>query len=291
MRARRALRTRRIGHTGTLDPMATGLLVLAVGEATKLVAYLTEHDKRYLCTLQLGVATDSLDADGANTETRPVPVLDVAQVEAACGELVSRQTQVPPMVSALKRDGQRLHALARRGEHLELEPRPVVLHSVAVTRVAHDAIDLDVSCGKGFYVRALGRDLAAHLGTVGHLTALRRTHVGSDLVSNALSMDVLLAAAGGDDAARAQAAAHVVPLDQACRRMPELRLDAVGVEHVRHGRALSLEHRLGDDPSSGVAVVYEPSGAPLAIVRIADERVVVARGFALSAAAAARDPE
>lgn len=280
MRARRALQTRRIGHTGTLDPMATGLLVLAIGEATKLVAYLTEHDKRYTCTVQLGAATESLDADGAITERARVPLLHASAIDAACRALQAETLQIPPMVSALKVDGERLYQRARRGEVVEVAPRAVTLHALEATAVRDEQIDLTVHCGKGFYVRSMARDLAVLLGTVGHLTSLRRTHVGVDDVASAVPGTLLDQASRGDAAARAEVSARVIGMNAACARMPQVTLTAAGVDHASHGRAFSVEHLAGPWPSlGGAAILVDESALPLAIARATDGVVTIARGF------------
>ncbi len=280
MRARKALQTRRIGHTGTLDPMATGLLMLAIGEATKLVAYLTEHDKRYTCTVAFGTATDSLDADGEITERAAVPALDAAFLSAACRSLEAQTLQVPPLVSALKVDGERLYQRARRGDVIELAPRSVVLHSLVVTAVRTTEIDLAVHCGKGFYVRSLARDLATKLGTVGHLTALRRTHVGVDDVASAVPGAMLDRATRGDAEARVMLRSRLTGLQAACARLPQVSLSAAGVDHARHGRAFSVDHLAQPWPVMGAAaVLLDHAGTPLAIGRMTDDVVTIARGF------------
>lgn len=284
-RARRALQTRRIGHTGTLDPMATGLLVLAVGEGTKLVAYLTEHDKRYECTVQLGTTTDSLDADGTITERAAVPALSREALDQACRELEQCPFQVPPMVSAVRVDGERLYKRARRGEVLELAPRPVRLHQARVVHVEAECVSVDVACGKGFYVRAFARDLAQRLGTVGHLSALRRTQVGDDAVSGAVTWARLDQASRGDEPSRADVLLHVIPLSEACARLPTVHLDAVGIDHARHGRAVPLANVLDVLPAPDQPVVLrDHSETPIAIARLVGEAIVVSRGFVSTAA-------
>jgi len=294
-RARRALQTRRVGHTGTLDPMATGLLVLAVGEGTKLVAYLTEHDKRYECTVQFGTTTDSLDADGTTTERAAVPQLSREALEHACRELEQCSFQVPPMVSAVRVDGERLYKRARRGEVLELAPRPVRLHQARVVHVDADSVAVEVACGKGFYVRAFARDLAQRLGTVGHLSALRRTQVGDDAVDSAVTWTQLDQASRGDESSREDVLLRVLPLSAACARLPTVHLDVVGIDHARHGRAVPVANVLDALPAADQPVVLRDlDETPIAIARLVGEAMVVSRGFvspaAVSGAESTRDP-
>lgn len=279
-RARRALQTKRVGHIGTLDPMATGLLLLAVGEATKLVAYLMEHDKRYTSTVRLGVETASLDADGAVTANVPVPSVSRQMIEDACRQLELMTTQVPPQVSAIRVDGERSYQRARRGDVVPLSPRAVQLHAVSVVALRDDEVDLAVHCGKGFYVRALARDLAHALGTVGHLTALRRTHIASDHVDDAVAFALLERASRGDDVARAAIRSSVIPLVRACERLASATLTEVGVDHASHGRAVPHECVETVLPPAGVAVVLlDQRQRPIAIGHVAPDVIKIARGF------------
>lgn len=172
---------RKAGHAGTLDPMATGAVVVAIGRATRLIRYLQEFDKEYFATAKLGVATDTLDADGVVTESRPMRV-NAAAVEEAAQQFVGNIQQIPPMVSALKVGGTRLYELARRGEEVAREPRPVRVVAFDVLSVGdgeQPLVKFRVVCGKGTYVRVLADDLAKSLGGRAHLTQLRRTRIGS----------------------------------------------------------------------------------------------------------------
>ncbi len=189
-RVRRALSQRSVGHAGTLDPMATGLLVIGLGEGTKLLAALTDDDKAYEARIELGTSTDTLDAEGTVTETAAVPTFDRATVERAVLDFVGTHLQVAPAYSAIKRDGRPLYELARRGEVVDAPTREVVLRTVAVGEISDRFIDIRMECGKGFYVRSFARDLAAALGTLGHLSALRRLASGGHRVNDALAYDV-----------------------------------------------------------------------------------------------------
>lgn len=246
-RARRALRTRAVGHAGTLDPAATGVLVVAVGEATKLVPWLTAADKSYTATIRLGLATDSLDADGAIVASETPPTLDRETVQRAADAFLGPHRQQAPAVSAIKVDGVRLHARARRGEVVEPPFRDVELLSVAVDAVDGADVRLSLRCGKGFYVRSFARDLAARLGTLGHLTALRRTASGRFELADACRLE---------DVARER----LLPLVEATARvLPTLEIDSERATDARCGR------RLRGLPAGELAILE--SGSLVAIVR------------------------
>lgn len=188
----RALKPRlartKVGHLGTLDPFASGLLPLCLGEATKVARYLLAEHKSYDGTIRLGTATDTLDREGAIVETQEVPTLDAAALDALAARFVGRQKQVPPMFSALKRGGVPLYKLARKGIEVEREPRDVEITRFSLTPVAADRVDFSVACSKGTYVRVLAADVGRALGTVAHLERLRRTSVGRFSVDEASSL-------------------------------------------------------------------------------------------------------
>ena len=268
--ARRALGTRAIGHAGTLDPMATGVLVLAIGRATKLVPYLTAVHKRYEATLRLGVATHSLDADGDVIGHAPVPELDVPTVQRAADAFLGRRPQRAPAVSAIRVGGRRLHERVRRGEQVEPPVREVDLRDVRVLAVDGAEVRFVLECGKGFYVRSFGRDLAEALGTVGHLSALRRVASGAFTLSDAVPLDAL-------------AQARPMGLtDAAGRLMPRLQLTPEGFEDARHGRPIAAaDVQAESTPPRGdgvVALLYR--GALVALARPDEDGYRVVRGFA-----------
>jgi len=184
-----------VGHPGTLDPMATGLLVLAIGPSTRLLRFAQSETKRYSGTVTFGVATDSLDADGEVLERRDDVTLDPIRVDAVAKEMLGPQAQTPPMVSALKVGGRRLHALARQGVEVEREPRQITIDdfSLHATNLP-EVYEFDVTCSVGTYVRVLLSDLAQRLGTIGHLSSLRRLSSGVHRVEDAFTMDALTAA-------------------------------------------------------------------------------------------------
>jgi len=194
-RTRKLAGTRRVGHAGTLDPMATGVLVLGIGKATRLLGHLALTDKAYDATIQLGVTTVTDDADGEPVSTTPTGHVDDAAIGSAVSALTGDISQVPSSVSAIKVDGERAYKRVRDGDTVELAARPVTVSVFAVraTRRTADVIDLDVTveCSTGTYVRALARDLGAALGVGGHLTALRRTRVGPYELAEAHTLEAL----------------------------------------------------------------------------------------------------
>ncbi|UJR81133.1 tRNA pseudouridine(55) synthase TruB [Sandaracinus amylolyticus] len=274
--ARRALGTRAVGHAGTLDPMATGVLVLGIGEGTKLTPYLMSEDKGYETTIVLGAETDTLDAEGRVTSEHDVPALDRARVEAACARFVGTYLQRAPAVSAIKKDGVALHERVRRGEDVEAPEREVRCDAIDVLDVRAREIDLRVRCGKGFYVRSLGRDLARALGTGGHLGVLRRTRSGAFSVDDALSGELLQRARGGDEDARAQVRASLRSLEGALSTITRLDVGVSGARELRHGRAFRIEEPAVREPIAAL----DEAGELVAIVRWNEGALRVVRGFA-----------
>jgi tRNA pseudouridine55 synthase len=186
--ARRSLGTKKIGHCGTLDPMATGLLMLVVGRATKIQDLLMSEDKEYVGTLTLGAVTSTQDRQGEVLEEHPVREFSEAEIKAAFDAFTGEFEQMPPMVSAIKKDGVPLYKLARKGQEVERQPRPVRVTSYQVDRIALPEIDFTVNCSKGFYVRTYAHDIGAKLGCGGHLSALRRTRSGKFTLDRAVSV-------------------------------------------------------------------------------------------------------
>jgi len=188
-RLRGKLKMKRIGHAGTLDPMATGVLVVLVGKATRASQYLMSLDKEYTGTVKLGQVTNTQDAEGEVLETRPVPPLTEDEVRAAMKTFVGDQYQTPPMFSAIKIDGVPLYKMARKGEDVEREPRFVRVSSFELTRFALPELDFVLRCSKGTYVRTIAHDLGARIGCGGHISALRRTATGKFTIAQCLTLD------------------------------------------------------------------------------------------------------
>ena len=192
--ARRALRSMgvdKVGHCGTLDPLATGLLILTIGKGTKIQDLIMAEDKEYVGTMKLGEVTDSQDADGEVTETKPVPELTREQIDAAFAKYHGDFYQTPPMVSAIKKNGVPLYKLARKGQVVEREPRFVHVYAHEINAVRMPEIDFRVVCSKGFYVRTYAHDIGQELGCGAHLRTLRRTKSGKFSVEGAVSVDAL----------------------------------------------------------------------------------------------------
>ena len=241
-KVRRALGERRVGHAGTLDPMATGLLVIGVGPATRLMRFAQGQDKVYTGAVQFGAATDSLDADGVVTATSAVPLLSEAMMTTAAAALTGPQSQIPPMVSALKIGGRRLHELAREGIEVERAPRSIVINSFTLAPTADNAVwDFTVGCSVGTYVRVLLSDLAVGLGTLGHLTALRRERSGDHTAAEALSLDELTAKTDAGDNV-------LLPPRAFVEHLPTYEATEENLVRLRRGQRLSfdLEGATGD---------------------------------------------
>ncbi len=193
-RVRRATKIRQAGHAGTLDPMATGVLVVCVGQATRISEYLLGHDKAYHATIRLGVETNTYDADGEVVATQEVNATR-AEVEQALTHFVGEIQQVPPMYSAIKRDGQKLYDLARQGIEVERAARSVIIHAIELRDYQTPEVTIDVRCSAGTYIRSIAHDLGAVLGTGGHLIDLRRTAAGPFAIEQAVPLEVFELAA------------------------------------------------------------------------------------------------
>lgn len=264
-RVRRLAGTRRVGHAGTLDPMATGVLVVGVDRATRLLTYLVGADKEYTATVRLGVATTTDDAEGEVTTVADASGVSRAAVEAAVVPLTGAISQVPSSVSAIKVDGKRAYARVRAGEQVELAARPVTVHRfdvLAVRRAEHDGapvldVDVAVTCSSGTYVRALARDLGAALGVGGHLTALRRTRVGGYGLDVARTLDDLAVDFG------------VLPLADAARAaFPSRALTAEEARELSFGRRIAASAEAPGTADAPVAA-FAPDGELVAL--LADE--------------------
>ena len=252
-KVRRALRTRKVGHAGTLDPMATGELLLGVNRATRLLGHLMLTEKAYDAVVRLGVTTTTDDADGETAAEVSAAGVTDEQVRDAFAALVGDIEQVPSSVSAIKVDGQRAYARVRAGESVELKARPVTVHAIEVGEISRhaDVVDVTVSvrCSSGTYIRALARDVGAALGVGGHLTVLRRTAVGPFTLADAHTLDDL-----GEKFS-------VVPISDVARRsFPSCDLGEDDAASVRYGRKLQVD--LG---AAGPVAVFDPAGEFLAL--------------------------
>jgi tRNA pseudouridine55 synthase len=245
--ARRALRTRRIGHAGTLDPFATGLLVLLVGYATRLLPYVDGEPKVYDASIAFGAETDTDDVTGTVTHTADLP--DESRVRDAIASLTGDIDQVPPAYSAKQIDGQRAYAAARRGGALDLPPTRVVVHEWRINRLTNGRLDTTITCGGGTYIRALARDLGRRCGSAAHLASLRRTRSGTFDIANAVSLDAL-----------SDGKAEVRPPLTAIPQLQQVSLSNADVVRVRRGQTVEAES--GSNPT---AALIDTTGSLVAI--------------------------
>jgi len=237
-------RAEKAGHTGSLDPMATGLLPLCFGEATKIAGLLLGAAKAYSAELKLGVTTATGDVEGQVLRERPVPELSIARIEAAMAPLRGRIVQIPPKYSAIKQDGERLYDKARRGEEVVVPPREVDVHKFELSGRDGDVLRVEVECGSGTYIRSLAVDLGEALGCGAHLTALRRPWVEPFRTPRMLTIEELTALAASGDAA---IDALLLPMEEGLVRMPALSVSEEDAARVRQGQPLS---------SAGPAGIY-----------------------------------
>ncbi|MGA9525074.1 MAG: tRNA pseudouridine(55) synthase TruB [Myxococcaceae bacterium] len=237
VRTVRALtRVKKVGHTGTLDPLATGVLPICVGDATRIAGFITEGDKAYDAVIRLGVTTDTLDAQGQVQQTRPVPPLGRELLESALSRFRGTFEQLPPMYSAVKVGGKRLYELARAGEEVERKPRTVTVHALELRDFSADEVRLSVRSSKGFFVRSLAHDLGEALGCGAHLTALRRTQSGPFTLAQAIPLEKLKASFEADRArALAELAPRLVGMNDALVELPAVQVPSTIAERVCHG--------------------------------------------------------
>jgi tRNA pseudouridine55 synthase len=284
-RVRRLLRAAKGGHAGTLDPMATGMLPLCFGQATKACGQLLDSSKAYRARLALGSVTDTGDADGRVLSTAPVPAPDHARLVELLASFCGERLQTPPMYSALKRDGQPLYELARRGVEVPRVSRSITIHRLEALYWSGDTLEFEVECSKGTYVRVLGEEIAAGLGTLGHLSALRRLWVAPFRPEAMVTLESVEAwaarPAAGDDLP-----GWLLPVDAAFPALPRLDLDRVASLYLRQGRTLALAL----PPGASQARAYDVGGCFLGLVEPAPAGGLrVARLFVSGASDAANE--
>jgi len=249
--AKKLLGAKKAGHGGTLDPLASGLLVILVGEGTKFAGPMLDADKEYLATVKLGVTTSTADAEGEVLEERPVQV-QADQVAAALGRFRGPIEQVPPMHSALKRDGVPLYQLARAGRSVERRPRQVEIHELELLQCAPPILELRVRCSKGTYIRVLAEDIGAALGTGAHLAGLRRTGSGRFHVRDAATLEELRA--------MPNKRAALLPLRVLLDGLPHAELDAAAEARLRNGQPLKISGL-----AEGLCALYRADGAVIGL--------------------------
>jgi tRNA pseudouridine55 synthase len=275
---KRRLGGAKVGHLGTLDPFATGVLPLAIGEGAKLVPFLNQDEKAYIGRVALGRATNTLDSTGQTTEERPVPALTAEAIEAVAARFRGEIDQVPPMFSALKRGGQRLYDLARRGIELELPPRRVHIRSLEIRAVSPETLDVSMRCSKGTYVRSLARDVAAALGTVGHLSVLRRTEFGRFRIEQSIPLDAIAETTD----------LPVIGLRAALDGVREIEADDSMAQRIRRGQQYALDDLPPPACEGEVAKVIGVRGELVAMIEASAAGWRIAR--VLAADGGVRDP-
>ncbi len=272
-KVRRAFNAQKAGHAGTLDPLATGLLAIALGEATKTVPYMTDAVKTYTFTVRWGEATVTCDAEGDVCAVSPIRP-GKQEIADVLSDFTGQIEQAPPVYSAIKIDGQRAYDLARAGEQVEMTRRTVRVEDLILTGCPdQDHADFEVTCGKGTYVRSLARDMATALGTEGHVTALRRIATG------AISIDQCVAAAAFDDGSESELSGLLHPLEAVLGHLPAVDLDEVAAGRVAHGNP--IEAMAGTALGDGGDLLLTRSGAPLAIAQVRAGLIQPVRVFQL----------
>lgn len=273
-KAKRIFSASKAGHTGSLDPLATGLLPVCFGEATKIAGHLLGARKAYSAQIRLGTNTDTDDAEGQVVQTRPVPQLSAEMIDSALDSLRGRIVQTPPVYSALKQGGVALYKRARRGEQVQVPSREVDVYRLDIERFESDRLDVHVECGSGTYVRSLARDLGERLGCGAHLTALRRLWVEPFRTPAMFDLETLESrqAQGGNAAIDTL----LLPIESGLVGLPALQLDSVQSAQLRHGQRM----RVAVPCSSGLHRALNPQGQLVALVGIAEDGLVsVTRGF------------
>ena len=272
---KRLFKAEKAGHTGSLDPLATGLLPICFGKATRVSGLLLDADKAYSVCARLGQRTDSGDADGAVIEEHPVPAFTQAEIEAVVACFVGEIEQIPPMVSALKHQGQRLYDLARKGIEVERAPRKVRFDWITVDRFAGDELCLSLRCSKGTYVRSLIEDIGTKLGCGAHVVALRRTGLGPFIEKPHMYTLESLQALAKQGAEQGQETLDrvILPTDSALPDYPSIQLDADSTYYIRHGNPVFVAHA----PTKGWVKIYGADDLFLGMGEVLDDGRVAPR--------------
>jgi tRNA pseudouridine55 synthase len=279
-RVRRILKMKKVGHTGTLDPFATGVLPVALGEGTKAIPFLDEGVKEYRAVMKLGVVTDTDDVDGTVIAEHPLNGINETMIRETAAAFTGTINQIPPMFSALKRNGVPLYKLARKGEEVEREPRQVTLSSLFIDRIELPVVAFTVRCSRGTYVRAVARDMGERLGCGAHLTELRRTASGPFTLGQALTLEQLAAEAASEDEI-----AGFIPLAAALSHLVSVPLTAEGTHGVRCGKVPVIGYYENPLPplGSGERLLLTRDGKVVAVAEAVqeggDEKLRLLRGF------------
>jgi len=273
---KRLFYAKKAGHTGSLDPLASGVLPICMGEATKVSAFLLDADKRYQVRCQLGVRTTTADAEGEVVETRPVGSWTAEQLETVFDRFRGSIEQIPPMYSALKHQGQRLYKLARQGVVVEREPRPVHIYELTLTGQGDDWIDIGVHCSKGTYIRTLAEDIGEKLGCGAHVSALRRSMVGPYGDGQLVTLDQLQHLKENDMPAMDDL---LLPIESALSQWPGVDLSTDAAFYLQQGQPVLVPHA----PTSGWVRLYEGNRSFLGMGEILDDGRVAPRRLMKSA--------
>lgn len=252
---RRGFKIKKVGHAGTLDPLATGVLVICIGDATRLSDYVMHSKKTYLAKIKFGESTDTYDAEGEIIAKKDASHLKKEDVEAILPQFTGEIQQIPPMYSALKRDGKKLYDLARAGETITLEPRPVMIHQLTLIQFISPIAEIEIQCGAGTYIRSLAYDMGQVLGVGAHLAGLVRVSSGSFDLSKSYELDELLNHPNWESC--------LVDETVALAHIPRIDLDEIDVQHIRHGR--NPIHV--PEPTHELARAYDVNGQFIALLR------------------------
>jgi len=266
-RVKRLYQANKVGHTGSLDPLATGLLPLCLGEATKLSGFLLNTDKRYFTRVRLGKATATADAEGEIVEEKPVPPLNETMIEAVLQPLRGKIEQLPPMYSAIKHRGRKLYELARRGKEVERQPRQVSIYELRLAGYGADWLDLDVHCSKGTYIRVLAEDIGAALGCGGHVEQLRRTAVGRFTLAQSVCFEDLEAMADEERLAL------LLPFSAIAEELPAFALSAELAFFLRKGQPVFAPNA----PAASLLRLFTREGTFLGVGEVNDDGMVAPR--------------
>lgn len=255
---RRGLKLKKVGHAGTLDPLATGVLIVCVGSATRLSEYAMASTKTYRARVRLGETTTTYDAEGEITDRRDASQVTRADVERALAVFTGELDQIPPMYSAIKQGGRKLYDLARAGQTVEREPRRVTIEALTLTEVDLPEFTVEVVCSAGTYIRSLAHDIGASLGVGAHLTGLVRTASGGFTLANAVTLETILQASDWTP--------YLLPPETALAGWRVVQLSPADLDHIAHGRTIPAADATPDELAHAVA----PDGRSIAIVRAGD---------------------
>ncbi len=267
---KRLFKAQKAGHTGSLDPLADGLLPICFGAATKVSAFLLDADKYYLVRVKLGVTTTTADAEGEVVETKPVEGITESDIQRVISEFEGEIDQIPPMYSALKHKGERLYKLARDGIEVEREPRRVTIHEISMQGYTAPEFELKVHCSKGTYIRTLAEDIGNKLGCGAHVAALRRTGVGPYGADAMVSMEQVKQLAEEGFSALDEL---LLPIDSALGSWPEVRLSPDGTFYLRQGQPVLVPNA----PTEGMVRLYDADGGFMGAGEILDDGKVAPR--------------